>query len=112
MPKVASSSLKMQRKCGKEKDKDFCTDETKKEMLRDEYPFLKRQHPARLLTFLFPKSAYFSEKKHLYFYRIRQKYHCGKKNAFLGKKVFHLSKKAKGEKDYEEQQPDQCSSGS
>ena len=29
------SSLKMQRKCRKEKDKDFCTDETKKKMLRD-----------------------------------------------------------------------------
>ena len=31
------SSLKMQRKCRKEKDKDFCTDETKKEMLGEQY---------------------------------------------------------------------------
>ena len=28
LPKVASYSLKLQRKCGKEKDKKFCTDET------------------------------------------------------------------------------------
>ena len=34
MPKVASSSLKMQRKCRKEKDKKFCLDETKRKMAR------------------------------------------------------------------------------
>ncbi|MBQ5842567.1 MAG: hypothetical protein IIW63_05390, partial [Clostridia bacterium] len=34
LPKVASSSLKMQRKCGKEKDKKFCLDETKRKMAR------------------------------------------------------------------------------
>ena len=36
LPKVASSSLKMQRKCRKEKDKNFCLDETKRKMARDE----------------------------------------------------------------------------
>ena len=34
LPKVASSSLKMQRKCRKEKDKKFCLDETKRKMAR------------------------------------------------------------------------------
>jgi len=34
LPKVELSSLKMQRKCGKEKDKDFYLDETKRKMAR------------------------------------------------------------------------------
>jgi len=37
LSKVASSSLKMQRKCRKEKDKKFCLDETKRKMARDSY---------------------------------------------------------------------------
>ena len=37
LPKVASSSLKMQRKCRKEKDKKFCLDETKRKMARYSY---------------------------------------------------------------------------
>ena len=35
LPKVALSSLKMQRKCRKEKDKKFCLDETKWKMARE-----------------------------------------------------------------------------
>ena len=46
LPKVALSSLKMQRKCRKEKDKKFCTDETKRKMARDTNNPLFDQHCA------------------------------------------------------------------
>ena len=57
-----------------------------------------------------PLNAFFTGKKHLYFYRIRQNYGYGKKNAFYGKCwTFQESKKER--KDYEEQQSDQCPPG-